>query len=277
MTKFKPRWNPARALLPLLIALPGAAHAADTWTPAGKWNLDFGDAGCRIGRVFSSGAREASFGFTSAPTRPEFSLLLTIPDTMFTSRAKVITVSAPGITPVEVRSFGVTPLKSGVKLITIQLDRANFAPFLSAREVSIEGAGSAVTIQTGGSAGIATAMTKCEEDLIREWKIEPAEIDRIATPSKPINPAGWITFADYPPAALRDGLEGTATALMRADVTGKVQECRVVASSGTRVLDETTCKLFLMRARYSPALDKDGRPVPSWMMLAFRWVARPSY
>jgi protein TonB len=46
---------------------------------------------------------------------------------------------------------------------------------------------------------------------------------------------------------------------VRAD--GGVEHCRVVASSGSTLLDETTCRLIEARFRYVPARDATGAAI----------------
>lgn len=75
--------------------------------------------------------------------------------------------------------------------------------------------------------------------------------------------AQWITNDDYPAEALRNNWQGRVAISWTIDETGRVTDCIVLESSGHAVLDETSCRLLLNRARYIPALDGEGRPVRS--------------
>ncbi|MCW2366520.1 protein TonB [Sphingobium sp. B7D2B] len=77
------------------------------------------------------------------------------------------------------------------------------------------------------------------------------------------NPASWITSDDYPAGARRDEAEGSVTIAWEINEQGRVENCRVTASSGRRDLDETACSLIVRRGRYSPALDQAGNPIRS--------------
>jgi protein TonB len=127
-----------------------------------------------------------------------------------------------------------------------------------------------VTVPTGGSAGVATAMTKCEEDLVKEWKIDPAEFAG-ASPFPMGDPRQWVKPADYPAEAKAAHQQGMGALLYRVEKSGKVEECRVIESSGTPQLDETACTLIRKRAAYMPAKDKDGHIVVSWQRFTFEW------
>jgi protein TonB len=67
---------------------------------------------------------------------------------------------------------------------------------------------------------------------------------------------------DYPVAALRNDEQGTAAVRLGIDRKGRVSECTVVHSSGSESLDQATCKILEQRARFTPARNSDGQPVP---------------
>jgi TonB family protein len=89
----------------------------------------------------------------------------------------------------------------------------------------------------------------------------------------PRNPPGsWVTNDDYPVEAQRAGEQGTVAFTLFIDERGTPRRCEVTASSGSARLDQTACGLLTERARFIPALDSDGRPVPSTYSNRFRWV-----
>jgi len=72
---------------------------------------------------------------------------------------------------------------------------------------------------------------------------------------------GEIRDRDYP-RALRDaGVEGDLTTRYVIGTDGRIADCRVVKSSGSALLDATTCRLVMERFRYRPARDANGRKV----------------
>ncbi|HWW64438.1 MAG TPA: TonB family protein [Sphingomonadaceae bacterium] len=76
------------------------------------------------------------------------------------------------------------------------------------------------------------------------------------------NPGTWVTPDDYPSRALREGVEGVTTINFDINADGRVENCRVTASSGSSELDDATCRNFTRRARYRPAEDAAGNKVP---------------
>jgi protein TonB len=69
--------------------------------------------------------------------------------------------------------------------------------------------------------------------------------------------------ADYPRIAVENGWTGTARADLTISADGTVTACKIVKSTQHRVLDDYTCKVLMTHARFTPAKDKDGKPIES--------------
>jgi hypothetical protein len=48
--------------------------------------------------------------------------------------------------------------------------------------------------------------------------------------------------------------------------------CRIVESSGSRLLDLRTCQAMIVRARFTPARDAAGNPAPDTVAARVIWV-----
>ncbi|BCA58177.1 energy transducer TonB [Sphingomonas sp. HMP6] len=81
----------------------------------------------------------------------------------------------------------------------------------------------------------------------------------------------WISDSDYPAESLRAGEEGDVTASWTIGTDGRVSDCKIVVSSGHPLLDEATCKAMTLRARYTPAFDRLGKPIASQQSRKFAW------
>jgi protein TonB len=73
--------------------------------------------------------------------------------------------------------------------------------------------------------------------------------------------SGSISNRDYPKAARQAGVVGAVTVHFDVRADGGVENCRVVTSSGSALLDETTCRLIEARFRYVPARDATGTAI----------------
>ena len=97
--------------------------------------------------------------------------------------------------------------------------------------------------------------------------------DHGSATARPIsNPGEWVTTADYPGSALRELREGTTAFRLTVGLDGRVSGCQIISSSGSPALDETTCRVATMRARFDPARNAKGQPVIGAYTNRLRWV-----
>lgn len=81
----------------------------------------------------------------------------------------------------------------------------------------------------------------------------------------------WITTDDYPTSLLRENVQGSVGISVTIGVDGRVRSCLVTQSSGNKQLDDTTCRLYTQRARFTPARDADGNPTIAQRSDRYRW------
>jgi len=81
----------------------------------------------------------------------------------------------------------------------------------------------------------------------------------------------WITTDDYPTAALRQDIQGSVVISVMIGTDGRVRSCLVTQSSGNKLLDDATCRLYTARARFTPARDADGNPTTAQRTDRYRW------
>lgn len=94
----------------------------------------------------------------------------------------------------------------------------------------------------------------------------------IAVPAQRI--AGDIRDSDYPREGAREGLQGTVEISFRVRSDGLVDQCQIVRSSGSPVLDQATCSLFTRRYRFRPAQTAEGQPIDTVLRTSFTWGIR---
>lgn len=94
----------------------------------------------------------------------------------------------------------------------------------------------------------------------------------LAQPAEPLaNPATWVNYDDYPAPALRANAQGTVQFRLTVSTQGLVDDCVIVSSSGSPLLDETTCRVVTQRARFKPARNALGQAVPSQYFRRVNW------
>ena len=81
----------------------------------------------------------------------------------------------------------------------------------------------------------------------------------------------YFSMDDYPAAALRAEEQGTTGVRIDVGEDGRVTNCTVFSSSGSNALDAATCRIIRSRARYRPARDSAGNPVPGVAVARVAW------
>ena len=242
------------------------AFAADIWTPTGNWGLMREPASCTMVRAFRKASKEITIGFAVDPPR-KFRLLIIASEKDFSGGE--IRISEPGGAilngPVGLQG----PTNSGAKLWAGAFDRNALPRLLAASRLAIDGGRASWDLPLEGGAAVVDAITSCEDGLLRAWHVDPGEL---ANKVPPAETAGWITANDYPKEAIRAGEQGSVTVLWRIEAGGQVENCLVIASSGSASLDAASCDLIRSRAHYKPAVDADGKPAPAWNRMNFNWV-----
>jgi periplasmic protein TonB len=85
------------------------------------------------------------------------------------------------------------------------------------------------------------------------------------------NLQGLISGDDYPASALEREEEGAVTVSLTIGTNGRVSGCSVTSSSGSRALDQATCRILQGRARFTPARDSNGNPTTDTFTQRIRW------
>lgn len=94
----------------------------------------------------------------------------------------------------------------------------------------------------------------------------------LVTPPQRIE--GALTNADYRRASAPEGAAGTVRVSFRVRTDGRVDDCRVIGSSGFAAFDEATCRLIEQRFRFRPARDESGRAVDWTIRTEYTWTPR---
>jgi Gram-negative bacterial TonB protein C-terminal len=110
-------------------------------------------------------------------------------------------------------------------------------------------------------------LTRCNDDLLRSWGIDVAARHALSRKAH-MRDIGWASQV----------MPNASTFLvLAADISerGRPLACRVVVSSRNERMDRAVCSAFRDQARFEPALDAQGRPVPSQYVSQVRWVIDP--
>ena len=91
-------------------------------------------------------------------------------------------------------------------------------------------------------------------------------------PLKAIGDASsWLSDDDYPALARQQGEEGRVLFRLLISPAGKVDLCEILESSGSAQLDQQTCALMFVRAKFKPARDEQGKAIYATVTRSSLW------
>jgi protein TonB len=86
---------------------------------------------------------------------------------------------------------------------------------------------------------------------------------------------GSLSYSDLPAGLLPEGGEGSVAVIYMVGPDGRVSGCEAERSSGIPALDSIVCRLIEQRFVYRPALDRNGRPVRSFIVETQSFFGHP--
>lgn len=115
-------------------------------------------------------------------------------------------------------------------------------------------------------------LRQCADGLVTAWGYDAEvqkKLQRRVTPRS--SPARWLTSDDYPMGPLRMGESGFVQVRLDVDPSGTIADCHLVNGTKEKEFAEVVCRAIAKRASLDPALDEHGQPVPSYLLLGFRF------
>lgn len=112
--------------------------------------------------------------------------------------------------------------------------------------------------------------------LLLAFSPPPAVPGAAATPPRAkSNLAALVRDGDYPASAVQAKEQGMVNFSLEVGTNGRVSACHVTGSSGSRALDEATCRIMIERARFKPARDASGAATAGSVSSRIGWLISP--
>ena len=241
-------------------------------TPAGKWTVDTVPSGCRANRTFGA-AEDVVLRIIAKPITSTYFVSVTLKAPISISYNDPVRVTLePGGRVLTGSATGFSPLAGRPVLVGAFVDSAPFAASsVSAIGFSVKDKRIAYLTMDHVPALLAVLKT-CENEMLAKFGVDLAGQQIVATPPEPIlTMESLFRSNDYPVGARRAGAEGVVAGRFRVTPDGSVTDCVVISGSGNAELDQGTCAIWLSRAKFKPALSKDGQPVASAQIFSLHW------
>jgi TonB family protein len=250
-----------------------AQASAEDRLPTQKWVVEFADDDCVMSRQFGTEKDPLILAIRKYPMNndSDMFILLGSKDKAFRS-GKAALEFRPGQPKVEVSYDAYGLAAKDLRRVSIDLTEEQFEAMEQAGRVGIAIPGEVEgAFQLSSLPQVLKLGDRCAVELGEEWGFSAQEQARIRTPPKG-DVLKVVSNDDYPADAIRNGEQGKVLARLTIEPTGKAVDCVVLQSSGSTSLDQTTCRLGMRRAHYSPAIDIDGKPVRGLVTISLRWV-----
>ncbi|MEA3033146.1 MAG: hypothetical protein QOH86_1162 [Sphingomonadales bacterium] len=252
------------ALLALLAAAPPEAP---------HWRVDWSESRCMVIREGGGSAPSIAIRYVPADRRAEVWIVdprwdaHSMPD----PGSVRLVLQPPAGEPL--KGFHFMPVGTSGRYALASVDAPS--EFLDAFAKSsaatiVRGGKPLLTIETPAADKAVAATHECEDDLLRRWGVDPAVFRNLKREPKPTDPVNWISQDDYPTKALQESKGGTTIVRVNISAQGRVEACNIVSSSGSKDLDDATCRAA-NRRHYTPALGPDGSPVAALTIFFVTW------
>ena len=256
--------------------------------PTSPWNVDWSETTCSLRRLF--GTKEKESLLVMERYGPTDYFQLTIVSDEFKSyrqgetlwlkfgdgEKRRITTASPGKSGKGTATLFFTsqslsqPIDTGPEPWVPQVTPATEA---ATKTISISYYGRERIFAVGPMGKAFEALRKCTDNLVSTWGLDPKQQAQLTKRPTPLaNPASWVRSGDYPTAMLNLGKQALVNFRLSVDAQGIPTACEVQRSYNDKKFDEATCAILMRRARFSPALDSEEKPVASYYLNTVRWI-----
>lgn len=268
-------------LLAAMPTPPAAAKEPVALAPSTPWNVNYAKDHCRLARKFGEG-KQAVFLILDQMS-PGDSFRLTLGGAMMKGRgdARDATIRFGDVLPELRPRFFPGAMSDGTPAwifgYNIRIKPGSAEEDSPEQPVTPEDEATVTEVligrplyqplllKTGPMKPSFDAMRACTDELLDHWGIDVARHRQLSRPATPIgSPGSWLNSGDYPVAMLSKWLPGMVQFRLSVGADGVPTDCHVQRSTNDGGFDEAVCKGVMRRARFEPALDKDGQPLASW-------------
>lgn len=122
-----------------------------------------------------------------------------------------------------------------------------------------------VILETGSLGKVMGKVRECTDQLLTEWGLDVARHKNLSVGAQPVtSPGRWLNSNDYPMHLVMRGVRGIVNFRLMVDEEGRATSCHIQQSTRPAEFDEVVCKAIMRRAKFNPARDGEGLPLPSY-------------
>jgi TonB family protein len=258
--------------LALALATAAVAEAAPkVRAPSTTWNVDFADAQCIAHRDYGTESGSPRLVLKGAPLGDVMQVAV-LRDAPWIPADQVDATVAIDGRPLKTSLTMFSPKGSKQRVYLLNMPSAEFATVRQAKTLAVRSVDLNETFALSQMQPLMKVMDDCLADLRRVFNIgaDGAEPSGLRSRAK-ANLARLFSSDDYPTVAISNGQSGRVKFALLIQEDGRVADCTIVETSGVPSLDSQACATLKARAKFEPALDKDGKPAKDAVVGAITW------
>lgn len=248
-----------------LSALPVRATEPEAiLRPASPWNVHYSESQCELRRKFTDGRKETLFVLETGVSINSGKIVLVVDKP---SKRRNSSKASLNFGNSKEKEYAAKSFPSNSKDRTIWniygVDTKIFDAVkkTTAFSIAFEN-GEKIVFDMEGISDAFVAQKTCQNGLLEHYGVDLSSMANLLTIPTPLGDVGrWVRADDYPSGALQRTRQGEVVFQLTVDELGKVDDCKILSSSGHSELDERVCTVMQSRAKFQPALDNKGQAV----------------
>lgn len=245
------------------IASFAAPTGAEPLRPIQNWVVDYREDQCLAMRQYGTAEDPITLAIRPSPNGETYELLVgrkhSGPD--FATERKGSVDFGHGRITSWLLNYGFRKSKSDV--YQFRITAAEMQQALTAQTVTLSPERAPdYTFELRSMPALLAGLQTCTTDLKQYWNMDGEKVGLIATSPKG-DLRALFSSEDYPLEAYNREQEGSIQLLLLIDEKGAVAGCHVVTPSNIPVIDAMGCQVIKQRAKFTPAVDRSGKPVRS--------------
>lgn len=262
----------ACSMLALATLAAAAPPSRPALAPTGKWVVDFDTAQCVASRNYGSPDKPLFLALKQPALGDVMQLLFLRPSSSSSRFAEQVdaTLATDGGAPVAKTMLSYSSTDRKMRVVQFNMPLNEFARVRGAQALTVRAAGLDETFALKDLDRLMTVMDQCVADLRMVWNVgEPLAPNLAQGPVGSL--LGVFSSDDYPSVAFDKEAGGSVGFALLIDEQGRVADCTVTRTSGVAALDAQSCATVKQRARFKPAIGRDGKPAKSSWQQRMTW------
>ena len=239
--------------------------------PTAQWVVDFAEKRCLASRAYVAGNNELVVGIQPLPSTDRTRIYIQAASDLRTLDSQSAKISI-GNERLPAGYLAVEPVvKPGHVRYSFGLDRGTLQKLIQAGRLTVDSKKLRADIPLTKLPSIAILLDQCSQALLAHWGLTPEAQAALVSFPKPKGSRPILLASDYPKMAIDRLAIGVVEVVLNVDSSGKAVGCRMVRSSGHPDLDAVTCKRLQQRAKFDPAINRQGQAVTSVYYMPVHW------